>query len=121
VGRGTSTYDGISIAWAVVEYLNLGPKPKVLFATHYFELTQLAGQMEGVKNYNVQAKEWKDKVIFLHKVAPGRPTGHTASMSPSLRGFLLKSLNAPKSLDGMEKEHQSLVKLRNSLQQEFKL
>jgi DNA mismatch repair protein MutS len=76
IGRGTSTYDGISIAWATVEFLtrNTGSKnigPKVLFATHYFELTDLAETLPGIKNYNVSVKEWQDEVIFLHKIVPG--------------------------------------------------
>jgi len=76
VGRGTSTYDGISIAWATVEYLSgirdsAGRGPKVLFATHYFELTDLDGKLPGVKNYNVSVKEWEGEVIFLHKIVPG--------------------------------------------------
>src|SRR4029077_10928607 len=70
VGRGTSTYDGISIAWACVEYLH-GQGPKVLFATHYFELTDLAETLPGVHNAHVTAREWGDQVVFLHKVEPG--------------------------------------------------
>jgi DNA mismatch repair protein MutS len=70
VGRGTSTYDGISIAWACLEHLQkLGPK--VLFATHYFELTQLAQNLPGVVNAHVSARDWGDHVVFLHKVEPG--------------------------------------------------
>ena len=76
VGRGTSTYDGISIAWAAVEFLArsrqaAGPGPKVLFATHYFELTDLEGKISGIKNYNVSVKEWRGNVVFLHKIIPG--------------------------------------------------
>lgn len=78
VGRGTSTFDGISIAWAVVEYL-YKPEggPKVLFATHYFELTELAEKFSGIKNFNVSVKEWtnsigKTEVVFLHKIAAGQ-------------------------------------------------
>src|SRR4029077_13369373 len=70
VGRGTSTYDGISIAWACVEYLH-GQGPKVLFATHYFELTELSEKLPGVHNARVTAREWGDQVVFLHKVEPG--------------------------------------------------
>ena len=69
VGRGTSTYDGIAIAWACLEYLIGGPK--VLFATHYFELTQLARQLPGIRNAHVSAREWGDHVVFLHKIEPG--------------------------------------------------
>src|SRR5262249_37448922 len=63
------TYDGISIAWACIEYLHGGPK--VLFATHYFELTELAEKLPGVHNAHVTAREWGDQVVFLHKVEPG--------------------------------------------------
>lgn len=70
VGRGTSTYDGIAIAGACLEYLHKAG-PKVLFATHYFELTKLANEWKGVHNAHVTAKEWGDDVIFLHKVEPG--------------------------------------------------
>lgn len=77
VGRGTSTFDGISIAWAVVEYLYKAEGgPKTLFATHYFELTKLADKFPGVRNFNVSVKEWtgasgKTEVVFLHKIVPG--------------------------------------------------
>ena len=73
IGRGTSTFDGLSIAWAVVEYLheNKNVGAKTLFATHYHELTELAELFPAVKNYNITVKEWKDKVIFLRKVVPG--------------------------------------------------
>ncbi len=73
VGRGTSTYDGISIAWAVTEYLHETPsvRAKTLFATHYHELTNLGGTLQRAVNVNVQVKEWNDKVIFLRKVAEG--------------------------------------------------
>ena len=75
IGRGTSTFDGISIAWSIVEFLHglngKGAGPKTLFATHYHELTELALVLEGVKNYNVQVKEWNDEIIFLRKIVPG--------------------------------------------------
>ncbi len=74
MGRGTSTFDGLAIAWAVVEYLHnhTGVSAKTLFATHYFELTQLEKLLPRVKNYNVAVKEWGDEVIFLYKLVPGR-------------------------------------------------
>jgi DNA mismatch repair protein MutS len=73
IGRGTSTFDGISIAWAVAEYLHNIPrvKAKTLFATHYHELTDLAITMSGVKNYTVQVREYGDSVVFLRRIAPG--------------------------------------------------
>jgi DNA mismatch repair protein MutS len=74
IGRGTSTFDGLSIAWAVAEYLATNPRmrPKTLFATHYHELTDLADATPGVVNFHVAAREWKDDIIFLRKIVPGR-------------------------------------------------
>lgn len=72
IGRGTSTYDGISLAWAITEYLNLHPyKPKTLFATHYHELNELEQPGNGIKNFHVNVKEQDNKVIFLRKLKPG--------------------------------------------------
>ncbi len=72
VGRGTSTFDGLAIAWAVVEALHDGGQgAKVLFATHFHELTRLAGQLGGVRNFHVAVREWNDEIVFLHKVQPG--------------------------------------------------
>ena len=73
IGRGTSTYDGVSIAWAVCEYLGrlTGPRPKTLFATHYHELTALEDAIPGVKNYNVVVKEYNDEIVFIRKIAAG--------------------------------------------------
>jgi DNA mismatch repair protein MutS len=73
IGRGTSTFDGLSIAWAVAEYLHDHPslRPKILFATHYHELTELALTKERVKNYNVAVKEWGGEIIFLRKIVEG--------------------------------------------------
>jgi len=73
VGRGTSTYDGVAIAWAVVEYLHNHPKlrARTLFATHYHELTRLSEFLPGVRNYNVAVSEEGGKVVFLHKITPG--------------------------------------------------
>ncbi len=81
VGRGTSTYDGVAVAWAVIEYL-CGPKkknarlPKVLFATHYFELTELSDRFERIKNFHAAVREWtlpsgKTELVFLHQILPG--------------------------------------------------
>jgi DNA mismatch repair protein MutS len=74
IGRGTATYDGLSIAWAVAEHLagNTRARPKTLFATHYHELTDLADALPGVVNAHVTAREWKDEIVFLHKILPGR-------------------------------------------------
>ena len=73
IGRGTSTYDGISIAWSIAEYLhnNGHARPKTLFATHYHELNELANQFERIKNFTVAVKEVDQKVLFLRKLQPG--------------------------------------------------
>ena len=71
IGRGTSTFDGLSIAWAVAEYLHDVKGPKVLFATHYHELTELASRLPGVKNYHIAVREWKGEVVFLRQLLPG--------------------------------------------------
>ena len=72
VGRGTSTFDGLAIAWAVVEALHdRGHGAKVLFATHFHELTRLAGRLGAVRNFHVAVREWNDEIVFLHKVQPG--------------------------------------------------
>jgi DNA mismatch repair protein MutS len=92
IGRGTSTYDGISIAWSIVEYLhNSNAAPKTLFATHYHELNELENKLPRVKNYHVTNKEVGNKIIFLRKLAPGGSThsfgihvAKMAGMPPSL-------------------------------------
>ncbi len=73
IGRGTSTFDGISIAWSVVEYLHNTPnrKARTLFATHYHELTELASALSGVRNYTVQVREQGDDIVFLRRIVPG--------------------------------------------------
>jgi DNA mismatch repair protein MutS len=71
IGRGTATYDGLAIAWAAIEYLHARTKAKTLFATHYFELTELAEQLSGVKNYHVVVKETPGGIVFLRQVSPG--------------------------------------------------
>jgi DNA mismatch repair protein MutS len=74
IGRGTSTFDGLSLAWAVAEHLasNKRARPKTIFATHYHELTDLADALPGVANFHVVVREWKDDIVFLRKVVPGR-------------------------------------------------
>jgi DNA mismatch repair protein MutS len=74
IGRGTATFDGLSIAWAVAEYLvtNGRTRPKTLFATHYHELTDLADALPGVVNFHVAVREWHDEIVFLRKIVPGR-------------------------------------------------
>ena len=105
IGRGTSTYDGVSIAWAVCEYLNQssGPQPKTLFATHYHELTALEQLSPGVKNYNVMVKEYQDEIVFIRKIAPGgadRSYGiHVGKLAGLPEGVIL---SAQKILSNLE-------------------
>ncbi len=71
IGRGTSTFDGLSLAWSIVEHLHNQIGAKALFATHYHELTELAGRLNRVRNFNVAVREWNDQIIFLHKIVSG--------------------------------------------------
>ena len=71
IGRGTSTYDGVSLAWAITEFLHNRIGCRALFATHYHELAQLSETLSGLRNYNVQVQEWQDDIVFMHKIAPG--------------------------------------------------
>jgi DNA mismatch repair protein MutS len=71
IGRGTSTFDGLSIAWSVAEFLHDNIKARTLFATHYHELTKLAEERRGVCNLNVAVREWNEQIIFLRKIVPG--------------------------------------------------
>jgi DNA mismatch repair protein MutS len=71
IGRGTSTFDGLSLAWSIVEYLHQQVGAKTLFATHYHELTELAARLPRVRNFNVAVREWNDQIVFLRKIVPG--------------------------------------------------
>ena len=71
MGRGTSTFDGVSIAWAITEYIYQHIHARTLFATHYHELTELALLFSGIKNFNIAVKEWGDEIIFLRKIVEG--------------------------------------------------
>jgi DNA mismatch repair protein MutS len=71
IGRGTSTYDGVSLAWAIIEHLHDRIGCRTLFATHYHELTDLESSLPGIKNLNVAVKEWEENIAFLHKIVDG--------------------------------------------------
>ncbi|HEV8541974.1 MAG TPA: DNA mismatch repair protein MutS, partial [Verrucomicrobiae bacterium] len=71
IGRGTSTFDGLSLAWSIAEFIHNQVGAKTLFATHYHELTELCGRLPRVKNFNVAVREWNDQIIFLRKIVPG--------------------------------------------------
>ncbi|WP_282133994.1 DNA mismatch repair protein MutS [Seonamhaeicola maritimus] len=109
IGRGTSTYDGISIAWAISEYLHEHPaKPKTLFATHYHELNEMTETFERIKNFNVSVKELKDNVLFLRKLVEGGSAHsfgiHVAKMAGMPQQVLHK---ANKILKKLEQSHSS--------------
>jgi len=109
IGRGTSTYDGISIAWAIAEFLHEHPsKPKTLFATHYHELNEMSESLPRIQNYNVSVKELKDKVLFIRKLVKGGSAHsfgiHVAKMAGMPQIVILK---AQKLLKKLEKEHSS--------------
>ncbi|MGX1928825.1 DNA mismatch repair protein MutS [Flagellimonas sp. 2504JD4-2] len=109
IGRGTSTYDGISIAWAISEYLHEHPsKAKTLFATHYHELNEMTNTFGRIKNYNVSVKELKDNVLFLRKLVPGGSEHsfgiHVAKMAGMPQQVIQK---ANKILKKLEKSHSS--------------
>ncbi|MBF0541366.1 MAG: DNA mismatch repair protein MutS [Nitrospirae bacterium] len=105
VGRGTSTFDGISIAWAVADYIASSIKTKTLFATHYNELTELSLTTEGVVNYNVTVKEWGDEIMFLHKIAKGAADKSYGIHVARLAGLPDKIIDrAREILSGLEKD-----------------
>jgi len=106
IGRGTSTFDGLSIAWAVAEYLHDQPllRPKTLFATHYHELTELALTKERVKNYNVAVKEWGGEIIFLRKIVEGGTNRSYGIQVARLAGLPQKVIDRAKEiLSNLEK------------------
>jgi DNA mismatch repair protein MutS len=107
IGRGTSTYDGISIAWAISEYLHEHPnKPKTLFATHYHELNEMEVLFDRIQNYNVSVKELKDTVLFIRKLVKGGSAHsfgiHVAKMAGMPQTVIQK---AQKILKKLEKDH----------------
>lgn len=109
IGRGTSTYDGISIAWAIAEYLHEHPsKPKTLFATHYHELNEMTDLLPRIRNFNVSVKELKDNVLFLRKLVEGGSAHsfgiHVAKMAGMPQTVINK---AQKLLKKLEKDHSS--------------
>lgn len=109
IGRGTSTYDGISIAWAISEYLHEHPsKAKTLFATHYHEINEMTETFERIKNFNVSIKELKDDVLFLRKLVPGGSQHSFGIHVAKMAGMPQAVLNrANKILERLEKSHAS--------------
>ncbi|WP_346085797.1 DNA mismatch repair protein MutS [Sphingobacterium ginsenosidimutans] len=118
IGRGTSTYDGISIAWAIAEYLHNHPaaKAKTLFATHYHELNELSTSLDRIKNYNVTVKEVNNKVIFLRKLVPGGSEHSFGIHVAKLAGMPPKLLNrANQILKRLEQERTGGEQIKDSM------
>ncbi|XOV92607.1 MAG: DNA mismatch repair protein MutS [Bacteroidota bacterium] len=117
IGRGTSTYDGISIAWSIVEYMHNHPhyKAKTLFATHYHELNELTNTLPRVKNFNVSVKELEDKVIFLRKLEPGGSEHsfgiHVAQMAGMPNQIVIRANEILKNLEKEKLSEQDKEKL----------
>jgi len=121
IGRGTSTYDGISIAWAIAEFLHEHPsKPKTLFATHYHELNEMSDLLPRIQNFNVSVKELKDTVLFIRKLVKGGSAHsfgiHVAKMAGMPQTVILK---AQKLLKKLEKDHSgdALVGIKSEKEQ----
>jgi DNA mismatch repair protein MutS len=117
IGRGTSTYDGISIAWAITEYLHHHPtKAKTLFATHYHELNEMSASFERIKNYNVAVKELKDRVIFIRTLTPGGSAHsfgiHVAKMAGMPKEVLTRANSILKKLEKSHSSEQLTGKLK---------
>jgi len=100
IGRGTSTFDGMAIAWAIIEYLHNNPKiaAKTLFATHFHELTNLASSLNRIKNYSIAVKEWKDQIIFLRKIIQGPSDKSYGIQVARLAGFPEKIITRAKEV-----------------------
>jgi DNA mismatch repair protein MutS len=109
VGRGTSTYDGLSLAWAITEHIANKIKCRTLFATHYHELTELADLFANIKNCNVAVREWMDEVVFLHKIIPG-------GTDKSYGIHVAKLAGVPKSI--LERSKEILEELESTFQRE---
>ena len=126
IGRGTSTYDGISIAWAITEYLHEHPaRPKTLFATHYHELNEMGETFKRIKNYNVSVKELKDNVLFLRKLIPGGSAHsfgiHVAKMAGMPQQVLSRANKILKKLEASHQMEDSGAILKNTAEKEMQL
>lgn len=126
IGRGTSTYDGISIAWAIAEYLHEHPsKAKTLFATHYHELNEMSQQFERIKNFNVSVKELKDNVLFLRKLVPGGSAHsfgiHVAKMAGMPQFVIDKANKILKKLEATHTTEATSDTLKNTCKNDLQL
>ncbi len=117
IGRGTSTFDGLSIAWAVAEYLHdMGtPGPRILFATHYHELTDLSRTKERVRNFNIVVREWEDRIIFLRRIQPGSTSRSYGIQVARLAGLPAQVLERAReilsNLEGEELDREGIPRL----------
>lgn len=109
IGRGTATYDGLSIAWATVEYLHDVIKCRALFATHYHEMTALADRLSEVTNVTMDVKEWKDEIVFLHKVKPGAADRSYGVQVAKLAGLPVPVINRAREVLNRLEKRQSQV------------
>jgi len=121
VGRGTSTFDGISIAWAVAESLHdLMHRPRTLFATHYHELTDLAQTKERIKNYNFAVKEWRGEIIFLRNLVEGAASHsygiHVARLAGLPSAVIERAKQILAKLEGAESDRENLREASGSTQ-----
>ncbi|MDD4815779.1 MAG: DNA mismatch repair protein MutS, partial [Clostridia bacterium] len=114
IGRGTSTFDGLSIAWAVVEYLSKNLKAKVLFATHYHELTELEGILEGVKNFKINVKEINNAIVFLRKIVRGGANRSFGIEVASLAGLPTEIITRAKEISHNIEQCDFDIKLANT-------
>lgn len=127
IGRGTATYDGVSIAWSIVEYLNSHPKfrVKTLFATHYHELNQLAEEFAGIKNYNVSVKEIGNKILFLRKLQEGGSEHsfgiHVAQMAGMPNRIVIRANEILKHLEKEKLKEETRKSLNSISRQSYQL
>jgi len=121
IGRGTATFDGISIAWSMVEFLQQSTeKPKTLFATHYHELNALEDKLSGVRNYHITHQESDNKVVFLRKLALGGSTHSFGIQVAKMAGMPAKLVaRASQVLQQLEKEHEAQDQVGESLPQKL--
>jgi DNA mismatch repair protein MutS len=118
IGRGTATFDGLSIAWATIEHLHEKNRCRALFATHYHELTSLAAKLDALKPHTMRVKEWQDQVVFLYEVAPGaadRSYGiHVARLAGLPDAVIARAEDVLKVIEAGEKGS-ALVRLADDL------
>ncbi|MDX1603687.1 MAG: DNA mismatch repair protein MutS, partial [Salinimicrobium sediminis] len=126
IGRGTSTYDGISIAWAITEYLHEHPaRAKTLFATHYHELNDMSETFKRIKNFNVSVKELQDNVLFLRKLVPGGSEHsfgiHVARMAGMPQQVIRRANKILEKLEASHGMQDNSKKLKKSLEEDMQL